>query len=411
MRYYDSYKSREWAEDEKKKPIVADEKKDEGEVEEDEGEIERESVPKLVERLRGGDESVMEELIERFAPRIRSIAKEIAGKVEGISEEDLVSEGYLGVMEAFSKMTEGNLSTVNIHSAIRRYTEDAMWGFVKKEGQENDLNRIELETGMLDVDAENVNKEAMMELGTGAERRLEETRDPLNRVLEEEERQKVQGVVRRLTPQRRKVVEGRYGFNEDGEVKTLQEIGDEMGVSRPWIREVERRAKLEARRLYRNPKSLSDTERAEEHRRMKEENEEIEARERAARAEERVIEKAARDKRVAEERAKREKIKAENREIRRKQMAEERAGIEQRKAETTERRMEKNRIEAEEKQVKTKTELEETLIKMKVDEIKRQEEFQKKLAEMEAELARMETNEEKINTVEDYGGEGEEKEG
>jgi RNA polymerase primary sigma factor len=54
-----------------------------------------------------------------------------------------------------------------------------------------------------------------------------------------------------LDEKEREVVTLRFGLDRDGEPRTLQEIGDVLGVSRERIRQIESRAKDKLRRSKR----------------------------------------------------------------------------------------------------------------------------------------------------------------
>ena len=54
-----------------------------------------------------------------------------------------------------------------------------------------------------------------------------------------------------LSPKEVKVLREKYGFDNEGEEKTLKEIGDEMGFTREYIRRIRNDA---LRRLYKHAK-------------------------------------------------------------------------------------------------------------------------------------------------------------
>jgi RNA polymerase primary sigma factor len=62
---------------------------------------------------------------------------------------------------------------------------------------------------------------------------------------------RVRGALSELDPKEREVVELRFGLDRDGEMRTLQEIGDALHLSRERIRQIEARAKEKLRRSKR----------------------------------------------------------------------------------------------------------------------------------------------------------------
>ena len=62
---------------------------------------------------------------------------------------------------------------------------------------------------------------------------------------------RVRAALGELDDKEREVVELRFGLDRDGEMRTLQEIGDALHLSRERIRQIEARAKDKLRRSKR----------------------------------------------------------------------------------------------------------------------------------------------------------------
>lgn len=62
---------------------------------------------------------------------------------------------------------------------------------------------------------------------------------------------RVHAALHELDPREREVVELRFGFDRDGEPRTLQEVGDALKLSRERVRQIEARAKEKLRRSKR----------------------------------------------------------------------------------------------------------------------------------------------------------------
>jgi RNA polymerase sigma factor (sigma-70 family) len=62
---------------------------------------------------------------------------------------------------------------------------------------------------------------------------------------------RVRAVLDELDDREREVVELRFGLDRDGEMRTLQDVGDALGLTRERIRQIESRAKEKLRRSKR----------------------------------------------------------------------------------------------------------------------------------------------------------------
>ena len=65
---------------------------------------------------------------------------------------------------------------------------------------------------------------------------------PESRFFADFEKEKIQKMVETLPEMERKVVEYRYNFQNDEKVKTLRQVGEELGVSAETVRQMEMRA-------------------------------------------------------------------------------------------------------------------------------------------------------------------------
>ena len=62
----------------------------------------------------------------------------------------------------------------------------------------------------------------------------------------------IQSMLKQLMPKERDVLIMRYGLDNNGEKKTLDEIGSHYGVSRERIRQIENRAISKLKKLCKN---------------------------------------------------------------------------------------------------------------------------------------------------------------
>lgn len=80
----------------------------------------------------------------------------------------------------------------------------------------------------------------------------EESISPDVKVTQENMFGDIRKILNQLSPKERDVLIMRYGLNEDGQKKTLEEIGNRYGVSRERIRQIENRAISKLKKLCKN---------------------------------------------------------------------------------------------------------------------------------------------------------------
>jgi RNA polymerase primary sigma factor len=80
--------------------------------------------------------------------------------------------------------------------------------------------------------------------------------EPLAAAAEAERHEQVEGLLGALTARERRVIELRFGL-KDGQPRTLKEIGQEFGVSREWVRQIETKT-LAKLRSFRDSQKLCE---------------------------------------------------------------------------------------------------------------------------------------------------------
>jgi RNA polymerase primary sigma factor len=80
--------------------------------------------------------------------------------------------------------------------------------------------------------------------------------EPLAAAAEAERHEQVEGLLGALTARERRVIELRFGL-KDGRPRTLKEIGQEFGVSREWVRQIETKT-LAKLRSFRDSQKLCE---------------------------------------------------------------------------------------------------------------------------------------------------------
>jgi RNA polymerase primary sigma factor len=78
---------------------------------------------------------------------------------------------------------------------------------------------------------------------------LEQDREPLveDELLQQSVARRVRGALQELDAREREIVELRYGLDRDGDIRTLQEVGELLNLSRERVRQIEFEAKKKLR--------------------------------------------------------------------------------------------------------------------------------------------------------------------
>jgi RNA polymerase primary sigma factor len=247
------------------KPLSADDEKD------------------LGRRIRQGDQEALKRLVESNLRFVVHYAKRYRGL--GLSYMDLIHEGSLGLMEAAKRFDpERNVKFISyavwwvrqaIFHALSEHTRvfrlpQKLSGQVSRVTSARERLKAELEraptmdelaarTGLSPEEVQqlllaagddvslsaSVGEEGTLELGDTLE---QETIPSVEvEMIRSSFERRIQSMVEVLDEKEREVIRMRFGLDGE-EAKTLQEIGDTMGLSRERIRQIESRAKEKLRR-------------------------------------------------------------------------------------------------------------------------------------------------------------------
>jgi RNA polymerase primary sigma factor len=231
----------------------------------------------LTQRIQRGDERSRERMIEANLRLVVSIARHY--NCRGMTFEDVVQEGILGLMSAINKFdpTKGfrfsTYATYWIRQAIVRaiekqsrmirlptYAYHAVGKLERsslqlsdKLGRQPTSEELAVET-TLSVNTVNALLQSIQEpvsldvlLGEAEDYTLgdlqldAEAQDPEDHALQAADREHLSRILGVLKPKERVVIENRYGLR-DGRVHSLKELAKELNMSREGIRHIETRA-------------------------------------------------------------------------------------------------------------------------------------------------------------------------
>ena len=195
----------------------------------------------MSQRIRQGDERAMNRLVEANLRFVVAIARQYQGK--GLSMEDLVSEGNIGLMKAAGKYDAGRgLRFVNYAVVfVRQQIERAL----KAESAEH---RVETRSNgqTRSVDAPLGTKTNMSLLSV-----LVDGNAPLadERVYSSAVEKAVEHALHSLDERESRVVNAYFGIGQDNQ--TMAEIGEDMGLKRERVRQIRDRAVRRLKKAYR----------------------------------------------------------------------------------------------------------------------------------------------------------------
>jgi RNA polymerase primary sigma factor len=203
--------------------------------------LSQEQEQKISERVLKGDERALNRLVEANLRLVAYVARDY--QHQGLSMDDLISEGNLGLVKAASKYDASHglrfAGYAVVH--IRRAIEKAL----KKESTEKMLeNRPGGETRSLDAPLGAKPNVSLLSVLMDGNVPLADSR-AYNAALEEQ----VERALRSLNDREGKVVAAYYGIGQ--EHQTMAEIAQDLGLKRERVRQIRNRAVRRMRKCFR----------------------------------------------------------------------------------------------------------------------------------------------------------------
>lgn len=181
----------------------------------------------LLEKLEKGDKAVKSILIERNLRLVVYIARKFENT--GVGIEDLVSIGSIGLIKAVNTFDPGK--KIKLATYASRCIENEILMHLRR----NNKTKVEVSFDEpLNVDWDGNELRLSDVLGT--------ENDIIYKEIEEEvDKKLLRTAITKLNAREKRIMEARFGLNNNGIEKTQKEVADLLGISQSYISRLEKR--------------------------------------------------------------------------------------------------------------------------------------------------------------------------
>lgn len=198
----------------------------------------------LIQAYRCGNEESLQLLLEQNKALIYKVAKRFfTGRDNAIDQEDLIQEGYIGLIKAVEKYNEETEAVFItyayywIYKAMHRFMYPTRNKINNKSMQVNSLNTM---VPGIDNDIELQETLADEDIYPGIEENIANKED--YKCVEQ-----ILTISKNVNPNALQIIRLRYGFSDE-KCYTYEEIGKVLGVTRHKVRQIEVKAFREIRK-------------------------------------------------------------------------------------------------------------------------------------------------------------------
>jgi len=219
----------------------------------------REEEAALSKKIQAGDVKALHELVRRNLKYVVTVANKYRGC--GLSLQDLIEEGNIGMIQA-AKRFDGERNVKFITYAVWWIRQAIMHSLAEQSGtvklpikQAGKLYKIERKYKSLtqELEREPIMRAYRTHLSLDTPLRDDDVTQYLDllenpdyipyddQIMKASLHDKVDDMLKHLSKREEQILRMRFGFN--GETRTLEDIGKEIGLSRERVRQIEKRAK------------------------------------------------------------------------------------------------------------------------------------------------------------------------